>query len=120
MTAFKEDKVDIEYLRSLPIVGKQPASTREEEFLKEVCEFEFMNIKEPGVMHTFSYGNTKRSHNFKFMHGATYKVPRFIARHLESCCTPIYEWRPDGMGRMTKRYTGNDPRFQMRQVYNAG
>jgi len=87
--------------------------------LREVCEYEFVNLKEPGVFHKFPYGSTRKNHTFTLFHGGTYKLPRFIARHLESCATPMYEWRPDGLGKLIKKYTGNDPRFQMRQVYNA-
>lgn len=124
MTAFRnEDKSQeetaIEFTRTLPIVGRQPKNEKEETFLREICEFEFLNIKEPGVPHQFSYGSTKKHKNFTLNHGMTYKLPRFIARHLESCSTPLYEWRPDGMGKLVKKHAGNDPRFQMRQVYNA-
>jgi len=122
MSVFKQEAneaKDIEFIRSLPIVGNQPKSEKEEAFLREVCEFEFINLKEPGVFHKFSYGSTKKNSGFTLMHGASYKLPRFIARHIESCSTPLYEWRPDGLGKLTKRQTGNDPRFQMRQVYNG-
>ena len=124
MTAFREedktqDEAAIEFNRTLPIVGKQPKSDKEEAFLREICEFEFLNIKEPGVSHQFSYGNPKKNKSFTLFHGTIYKLPRFIARHLENCSTPLYEWRPDGMGKLVKKHVGNDPRFQMRQVYNA-
>lgn len=118
MSLAKEENRSIEYIRSLPIVGPQPKSDKEEEFLREVCEYEFINLKEPGVSHKFPYGSTRQYSTFTFFHGGKYKVPRFIARHIESCSTPMYEWRPDGMGRLTKKYTGNDPRFQMRQTYS--
>jgi len=124
MTANREidksqEKENIEFTRTLPIVGKQPKNEKEEQFLREICEFEFLNIKEPGVSHQFSYGNTKKNRNFTFNHGMSYQIPRFIARHLESCSTPLYEWRPDGLGKLIKKQVGNDPRFQLRQVYNA-
>lgn len=123
MTAYREeDKTheagNIEFLKSLPIVGQQPRNPKEEEFLREVCEFEFINLKEPGVMHKFSYGSTKKNKTITLAHGAKYMLPRFLARHVESCSTPLYEWRPDGLGKLSKKLIGNDPRFQMRQVYS--
>jgi hypothetical protein len=124
MTAYKEqerkgtEEVSLEFMKTLPIVGNQPRNPKEEEFLREICEFEFLNIKEPGVSHQFSYGNTKKHRTFTVNHGMTYKFPRFLARHLENCSTPLYEWRPDGLGKLIKKHVGNDPRFQMRQVYN--
>jgi hypothetical protein len=124
MTAYREEDkthepMNVEFVQSLPIVGNQPKSEKEEAFLREICEFEFINLKEPGVFHKFSYGSTKKNKTFTLIHGAKYKLPRFLARHVESCATPLYEWRPDGLGKLTKKYVGNDPRFQMRQVYNA-
>ena len=122
MTAYRDEiegEVDYDYLKALPIVGRQPKTEKEEDYLREICEFEFINLKEPGVMHRFSYGNTKKNKRFTFFHGGSYRVPRFLARHVESCSTPLYEWRPDGTGRLIKKPTGNDPRFQIRQVFSA-
>ena len=110
---------NVESLSKLPIVGRQPESEKEENFLREISEFEFNNLEEPGVVHKFPYGNAKRSHNFTLFHGGKYKLPRFIARHLESCETPIWEWRPDGTGRLNKQKIGTKPRFQMRQVFGG-
>ena len=104
-------------LDKLPIRGKQPTNEKEEKFLKELCEFEFYNIEEPGLSIKFPYGNTSNKHNFTFFHGGKYTVPRHVARHLESCCTPIWDWRPDGTGKLTKNKVGEKPRFQMRQVF---
>jgi len=113
-------KLELEKLKNLPIVGEQPASEKEEKFLRELVDYQFQNIEEPGLAIKFSYGDAKRSHRFYMMHGATYKVPRFIARHLESRSTPLYEWRPNGYGSLEKKLIGNKPRFQMRQVFNKG
>ena len=109
----------VEEMRKLPIVGKQPTSEKEEAYLKEICEFEFVNLKEPGVFHKFDYGDTKHHATFAFFHGQKYKVPRHIARHLEGCAMPIYDYRPNGTGQMVKTLVGHDPRFQMRQSYNG-
>jgi hypothetical protein len=114
-----KDNPTVEEMKKLPIIGKQPSSDKEEAFLREICEFEFVNLKEPGVFHKFTYGSTKHHANFTFFHGQKYKVPRFLARHVENCSTPIYEWRPNGLGQMIKTYVGTDQRFQMRQSYNG-
>ena len=104
-----------EDLQKLPIIGKQPKNDDEEEFLREICEFEFLNLEEPGVMHPFSYNGQ----SFKLFHGNKYKFPRFLARWLESRSRPIWDWRPDGTGSMKKKLIGRDPRFQMRQVFGG-
>ena len=117
MSVSKDDKKTVEFIASLPIIGKQPTTEKEENFLREICEFEFTNLEEPGVFHRFPYGNTKRNHTFNLFHGSVYKFPRFIARHIESCATPLWDWRPDGTGKLDKKYMGKKPRFQMRQVF---
>lgn len=116
----KKNEQDLSKLKSLPIIGEQPANEKEEKFLREIVEYQFQNIEEPGLSLKFGYGNTKRYHRFFMMHGATYAVPRFIARHLESCATPLFEWRPNGLGGMEKKLIGSKPRFQMRQSFSKG
>ena len=117
MTEVKHRKKDIESLQKLPFILKQPADEKEEKFLREVCEFEFYNLEEPGLCQRFPYGNNKHKHNFTLFHGGKYKLPRFIAQWIESRSKPIWDWRPDGNGGMTKKLIGKDPRFQMRQVF---
>ncbi len=119
MSVQKIDTKSLDAIRELPITGQQPRDEQEEKFLREVCDFEFINLEEPGVMHKFPYGSTRKSHTFNLMHGGTYKLPRFIARHIESCSTPIWEWRPNGLGGLEKKFLGTKPRFQMRQVYGS-
>lgn len=106
-----------EKLESLPIVGEQPKNEREAKYLNEICEYEFYNLEETGTPLKFPYGSTTRKANFYFMHGGKYKVPRHVARHIESRSTPRYEWRPNGMGGMEKTRIGDKPRFQMRQMF---
>lgn len=118
MTAVRHKKVSEEDLTILPIIGKQPESEREEKYLREVCEFEFYNLEEPGLNVRFPYGDTRKQHTFTLYHGEKYKVPRFVARHLESCSTPLWEWRPDGSGRMVKKQVGQKPRFRMSPVFH--
>lgn len=117
MSLIKHQTRTEEDLQQLPIIGKQPKNEKEEKWLREVCEFEFMNIEEPGVSVRFPYGNAKHQHVFTLFHGGKYRIPRFIARHLESCSTPIWEWKPDGSGRMVKKRVGTKPRFQLRQSF---
>ncbi len=113
-------KVTDEFLAALPIQGRSPSNEKEEKFMREICEFEFYNLEEPGLSVKFPYGSTRNKHTFNFFHGAKYRVPRFLAQYLETRSTPIWDWRPDpeGTGRMTKQRMGDKPRFQMRQVYS--
>lgn len=110
---------DEAFIASLPIVGKRPSTEKEEKYLREVCEFEFYNIEEPGLPINFPYGDTRKHHNFKFYHGSKYRIPRHVARHIEACATPLWDWRPDGTGKMTKQRVGEKSRFQMRHVFSA-
>lgn len=106
-------------LAELPIVGQQPSSEKEEKYLREIGEYEFYNLEEPGLSQKFSYGDTKNNHRFTFFHGGKYRIPRFIARHIESCTTPLWDWRPDGSGRMEKKKVGDKPRFRMSQIFGS-
>jgi len=108
----------LEEIAKLPIVGQQPANEKEEKYLREIVEYEFYNLEEPGVPHTFSYGNTRNKHTFEFLHGGKYKIPRFIARHVESRSEPIWKYRPDGHGSIQKQEIGRKPRFRMSQTFN--
>lgn len=119
MAQIKHKSRSVEDLQRLPIIGAQPKDEKEEKFLREICEYEFMNMEDPGVSLRFPYGNAKQQHVFTLFHGGKYKLPRFVARHLESCMTPIWSWKPDGSGRMAKQQVGSNPRFQMRQTYGG-
>lgn len=101
----------------LPIIGRQPETEQEEEYLREELEYEFYNMEEPGTSLTFPYGSTKSKKNFLFVHGKKYKIPRHIARHIESCSVPLYKWQADGSGAMKKTRIGTKSRFQMRPVF---
>ncbi|NGX36870.1 MAG: hypothetical protein K1000chlam2_00015 [Chlamydiae bacterium] len=117
MSELKHKELDLKKLESLPIVGKQPESEKEEKFLREVLEYEFYNLEEPGLCQRFVYGDTNNQHTFTLFQSTKYMVPRFLARHLESRTTPIWEWRPDGKGSMTKKQVGTKPRFRMSQSF---
>ena len=106
-------------LKKLPIIGEQPKNESEEKYLREICEYEFFNLKEPNVSVTFPYGDTNNHHTFILFHGGKYRFPRFLARHIESRSTPIWDWTPDGTGRMVKKLVGSDPRFSMRQKFGG-
>lgn len=118
----KEAKVTDEFLTSLPIItrdGRKMNSEKEEQYMRELCEFEFYNLEESGLAQRFAYGNTKKNHTFTFFHGGRYRIPRFIAQWVESCSTPIWDWRPNGTGQMEKRRIGERPRFQMRHIFSS-
>lgn len=115
MTKLKE--LDEKKLMELPIMGKAPINEKEEKHLKEIAEFEFNNIEEPGLSNTFSYGTTKNNISFTLRHGEKRKVPRHVARHIENCSTPIYAWKPNGQGQLHKVRTGTKSRFQMRPIF---
>lgn len=119
MSELKHQSKNAEDFKNLPIIGERPNSKKEEEFLRQVCEFEFLNLEEPGVAHRFPYGNAKRSITFTLFHGGKYKVPRFIARWIESRTIPIWDWRPNGIGQLEKKLIGRNPRFQMREVFGG-
>ena len=109
----------LDKIQKLPIIGDQPKNEKEEKYLREICEYEFYNIKEVGVATRFPYGSTKNNHKFTLFHGGKYKLPRFIARYIESRATPLWDWRPDGLGSLKKTETGTDSRFQMRQTFGG-
>lgn len=119
MSILKEEMPKMADLKKLPIVGRQPSNEKEEKHLKELATYEFYNIEEPGVFIKFPYGSTRCTHNFTLLHGNTYRVPRHLARHLENCTTPIWDYRPDGNGRMVKTKVGEKSRFQMRERFEG-
>lgn len=104
-------------LERLAIVGAQPASEKEEKFLREFKTYEFINTEEQGVLNTCTYGGSNNHVVFTFMHGGKYKLPRHVARHIENCKTPIYEWQRDITGGRQKKLIGYNHRFQMREVF---
>ncbi len=114
-------KDDLSKIQKLPIIHptnpNKKLTEKEDKHLRELVTYEFMNIEQAGLEHTFSYGNASNKHVFTFKHGDKYKVPRFIARHIDSRSTPMWGWKPDGSGRLIKTQKGRDSRFQMREVY---
>lgn len=121
MTNAQIEKVNQDKLQKLPIIDpRNPSrkfSEKEEKHLREVLTYEFMNLEEPGLTQTFSYGNASNKHTFQFEHGKKYKIPRFIARHIEGKSTPMWGWKPNGEGQMVKTQRGEKSRFQMREIY---
>lgn len=115
------EKVDGKVLQRLPIIDpvnpNRKYTEKEEKHLRELVSYEFMNLEEPGLMQKFTYGNATNKHTFVFMHGGKYRVPRFIARHVESKSTPMWGWKPNGSGQMEKTMKGQKSRFQMREVF---
>lgn len=121
MGAVLEEVPNLKKMLELPIIDptnpSKKYSEKEEKWLREVKTYEFINVEESGMMQRFPYGTTRNKMDFTLLHGGRYKLPRFIARHLESCTTPIWKWRPDGHGGIHKELVGRKPRFQMREVY---
>lgn len=115
--------IDEKKIAKLPLIDPYNPSKKftekEEKWLREVMTYEFTNSEEPGLMNSFTYGNTKNKYTFKFFHGGKYRVPRFIANHVNSRGTPMWKWKPDGYGTMHKERIGTKSRFQMREVYEA-
>lgn len=102
----------------LPIIGDRPKNEKEEKHLRELVEYEFLNNEEPGLMQKFSYGDSKNRTTFIFMHGGKYRIPRHIARWMESRQIPQWDWKPNGRGSMEKSLKSYKPRFQMRPVHS--
>jgi len=117
-------EIDEKKLKTLPIIDphnpSRKFSEKEEKWMREMRVYEFSNLEEPGLMQSFTYGKAGKSMNFTLFHGGKYRLPRFIAHHLESKGTPIYKWRPDGSGEMRKERTGTKSRFQLREVFLMG
>jgi len=109
-------KIDPKKLAKLPIINKEDGSRKidekEEKYLRELVTYEFMNLEQQGHPEAFSY----QGHNFEFLHGGRYLLPRFIAQHVESLARPDWGWKPNGKGDMEKNLNGNLYRFQMREV----
>ena len=117
----EKEKLNEKKMQRLPIIDPTNPSKKhtekEEKWLREMVNYEFMNIEEPGLAQTFSYGCAGNVMKFEFHHGHKYKVPRFIARHVDSRSTPMWSWRPDGKGSIAKEQVGRKSRFQMRECY---
>lgn len=90
---------------------------RKKAWLQEEIAIEFMNLEEPGVMQKFVYGPTTNPKKYTLMHGGKYKLPREVVQHIESRQTPIWKYRPNGIGGMEKELTGHKSRFQCRQTF---
>ncbi len=118
MSTLRKKTLEVKKLEEIPIQGEPPVNEKEEKYLKEVAEYEFYNTEQPGVPYKAPYGSTKKFANLYFEHGKRYKIPRHVARHVESCSTPINKWNADGSGAMTKTTVGKNSRFQMRPVFS--
>lgn len=114
-------KFDEKKMAKLPLIDRsnpgRKYGEKEEKALREINTYEFSNTENPGVMQKFVYGDTRNNMTFTMFHGQRYDVPRFIARHVGSCGTPIYKYKPNGYGQMEKEQTGNKHRFMMREVF---
>ena len=114
--SIQKNKTDPKSFKDLPIVGKQPESEKEEKYLRDMVSYEFVNNEEPGMMLTFTYGNTRKNATFKLFHGANYDLPRHVGRWIQSRATPVKKYSKDGMGHLHAETTGWNPRFQLRET----
>ena len=90
---------------------------RKEEWLKEKILIEFYNVEEPGAPLKFDYGSAKKPESFLLLHGGKYNLARKVVQHIESCKTPIWDYKPNGEGQMLKYLKGYNSRFQCRQLF---
>lgn len=92
-------------------------SKSNEEFVApKVKTYEFYNLEEPGLSIKFPYGPSTNIKKYHLFHGGKHDLPEEVVRHVESCQTPMWAYRPDGNGQMVKQLTGWKSRFQLRQV----
>lgn len=91
-------------------------SDKEQKWLDEEIEVEFLNMEEPGISVKFVHGSTNNAKKYHLFHGGKYKLSRNVVKHLESRSVPMWKWRPDGQGSMHKQIIGTKPRFQCRQI----
>lgn len=114
-------KFDEKKMAKLPLIDRENMgrkfSEKEEKSLRELRVYEFSNTESPGVMQKFVYGDTRNKMTFEMFHGQKYEVPKFVARHIESCGTPIYNYKPTGHGQLAKEKTGSTRRFMMRETF---
>lgn len=90
---------------------------RQKDWLEEIIHFEFFNLEEPGVPLKFSFGPAGKAETYTLLHGGKYYYPREIIKHLESRQVPIWGYKPDGRGVMSKALEGYKSRFQCRQLF---
>ena len=99
-----------------PKIVKSEAE-RKKEWMAEEIAIEFMNLEEPGMIQKFVYGPTNKAKTYTLFHGGKYKLSREVVQHIESRQTPIWNYRPNGIGGMEKELTGHKSRFQCRQTF---
>lgn len=114
-------KFDEKKMAKLPLIDRENPgrkfSEKEDKALREMRVYEFSNTETPGVMQKFTYGDTRNKMTFNLFHGGKYELPRFLARHIEACGTPIYDYKPTGYGQLEKHQAGQKRRFMMREAF---
>lgn len=86
-------------------------------WLEEEVTAEFINLENPGMMVTFSYGPSKNIKKYTLLHGNRHRMPRKLMQHINSRSTPDYSYRPNGEGNVIKTLMGHKPRFNCREVF---
>ncbi len=89
---------------------------REEKWLNEEVTFTFHNVENPGLKMDFHFGGTKEYKRYSMFDGGTYTYPRRLKEHLEGLSYPVYDWIPDGTGRLVKKKIRDEHRFMCREV----
>ena len=102
--------------KEAPTIQKSEAD-RKKEWLNEVITVEFFNIEEAGVPIKFSFGPTRKPEKYTLLHGGKYPLRREVIQHIESRQTPIWGYKPNGMGQMEKTLKGYKSRFQCKQLF---
>lgn len=113
------DKYATKEIQSLPIIpiDGEKIDEKKDKWLRELVVVEFKNLEETRAHIEFCYGGTKKRAKFCLWPGGVYRLPRFIQRHLETRSIPIWDWRPDGSGKMQKYLQTYQSRFQLREMY---
>lgn len=75
------------------------------------------NLESPGHEISVGCGPTKRPFKGVYQHGMTYTIPRWVVRHIEGRCTPVYAYTADGTGKRYKKLSHYKNRFSCKQVY---
>ena len=93
-----------------------PKGEKEEKFLREYKIYEFSNVENPGQSHSFPFGSSSRNATFCFFHGGRYRLPRFLANHMNESGIPQREKYKNLSGHTEERVVGKKPRLNMREV----
>ena len=75
------------------------------------------NLETAGRKIPIGCGPTNNPFKATYEHGETYTIPRWVVRHIESRCTPVYIYTSDGSGKKYKKLSHYKNRFSCKQVF---